>query len=110
MGKEWIINLAQDIRQKAHEAAENYGRSQHRSEIIATNGKPFFSAFVVALQENVNEIKRQLQGDVTSSDILFQSVSPTEVKLSRSRFPLVSMRASLTKIPSSSSTTPKVWA
>jgi hypothetical protein len=87
MGKDWITNLAQDIRQKGHEAAENYGRSQHQSEIITTQGKPFFTAFVFALEEDVTEIKRELQGDVTSSDTLFQTISPTEVKLTRSRFP-----------------------
>jgi hypothetical protein len=87
MGKEWIANLAQDIQQKDHEAAENYGRSQHQSEIVTTQGKPFFTAFVISLEEDVNEIKRQLQGDVTSSDTVFQTVNPAEVKLTRSRFP-----------------------
>ena len=87
MGKEWIASLAQDIQQKGHEAAENYGRSQHQLEIITTQGKPFYTAFVISLEEDVNEIKRQLQGDVTSSDTTFQTVNPTEVKLTRSRFP-----------------------
>jgi hypothetical protein len=87
MGKEWIANLAEDIKQKGHEAAENYGRSQHQAEIATTHGKPFFTAFVISLEENVNEMKRQLQGDVTSSDTIFQTITPTEVKLTRSRFP-----------------------
>jgi hypothetical protein len=87
MGKEWIANLAQDIRQKGHEAAENYGRSQHQAEIVTTQGRPFFLAFVTSLEEDITEIKRQLQGDVTSSDTIFKTVSPTEVKLTRSRFP-----------------------
>ena len=87
MAKEWIANLAQDIRQKGHEAAENFGRSQHQSEIATTQGKPFFAAFLTSLEEDVNEIKRHLQGDVTSSDTIFQTISPTEVKLTRSRFP-----------------------
>jgi hypothetical protein len=87
MGKDWIANLAEDIKQKAHEAAENYGRSQHQAEIATTHGKPFFTAFVISLEEDVNEMKRQLQGDVTSSDTIFQTITPTEVKLTRSRFP-----------------------
>jgi hypothetical protein len=87
MGKEWIANLTQDIRTKGHEAAENYGRSQHQAEIVTTQGKPFFTAFLTALEEDVNEIKRQLQGDVTASDTTFQTVNPTEVKLTRARFP-----------------------
>ncbi len=87
MGKEWVTTLADDIREKGHEVAENYGRSQHQSEVITSKGKPFFSAFVISLEDDVNQIKRELQGDVTSSDTLFQNVSPTEIKLTRSRFP-----------------------
>jgi hypothetical protein len=87
MGTEWIENLAEDIRQKGHEAAESYGRAQHTAEVVTTQGKPFFTAFVIRLEEDVNEIKRRLQGDVTSSDTIFQTVSPAEVKLTRSRFP-----------------------
>ena len=87
MNKEWITKLAQDIQKKGHETAENYGRSQHQSEIITKEGKFFYSAFIIRLEEHVNEIKRQLQGDVTSSDTIFQTINPTEVKLTRSRFP-----------------------
>jgi hypothetical protein len=87
MGTEWIANLAQEIRQKDHEAAENYGRSQHKAEIVTTLGKPFFIALVVNLEEYVTEIKRQLQGDVTSADTTFQKVSPVEAKITRGRFP-----------------------
>jgi len=87
MGKEWVANLSEDIKQKGHEAAEDYGRSQHQAEIITTQGRPFFTAFVISLEEDINEIKRQLQGDVTASDTIFQTINPTEVKLTRSRFP-----------------------
>ncbi|MCU1250638.1 MAG: hypothetical protein JWQ49_3667 [Edaphobacter sp.] len=87
MGKEWIANLAQDIKQKGHETAESYGRSQHQAEIATTQGKQFFTAFLISLEDDVNEIKRQLQGDVTSSDTIIQRVTPSEVKLTRSRFP-----------------------
>ena len=87
MSKEWIANLAQDIRQKGHEAAENYGRSQHQAEIVATQGKQFFTAFVLCLKADVDEIKSQLQGDVTASDTVVQTINPAEIKLTRSRFP-----------------------
>jgi hypothetical protein len=87
MGKEWVANLAEDIRQKGHEAAENYGRSQHKAEIATTQGQPFFTTFVMRLEEDITQIKRELQGDVTSSDTIFQTVGPTEVKITRSRFP-----------------------
>jgi hypothetical protein len=87
MSKEWIENLAQDIRQKGHEAGENYGRSQHQAEIVTTQGKQFFTAFVMSLKEDVDKIKSQLQGDVTASDTVLQTINPTEIKLTRSRFP-----------------------
>jgi hypothetical protein len=99
MGKEWIENLAQNIKQKGHEAAENYGREQHKEGIITTQGKPFFTAFVLSLEDNINEIKRQLQGDLTASETtitgsalqLPQSGAPAgernEIILTRSRFP-----------------------
>jgi hypothetical protein len=87
MSKEWVANLAEDIRQKGHEAAENYGRSQHKAEIATTQGQPFFTTFVMRLEEDVTQIKRELQGDVTSSDTIFQTLGPTEVKITRSRFP-----------------------
>jgi hypothetical protein len=87
MDKDWIEDLAQDIKQKNHEAAENYGREQHIEGIIADLGMPFFTALVSCLEEDVAEIRRQLQGDLTSSDTVIQTVGPTGVKLTRSRFP-----------------------
>jgi hypothetical protein len=87
MGKEWIENLAQDIRQKGHEAAEDYGREQHKEGIVAKSGHLFFASFVTCLEDDVNEIKRHLQGDVTASETTFQTINPNEVKLTRSRFP-----------------------
>lgn len=87
MDQQWTTNLAEDIRQKAHDAAEDYGRSQHQAEIVTTKGAPFFQAFANALQNNVTEVQRHLQGDVTSSDTFFQTVSHIELKLTRARFP-----------------------
>ncbi len=87
MSKEWIANLTQDIKQKSHEAAENYGREQHKAGVVTTQGKPFFAALTTCLEEDVNEIKRQLQGDVTASGTNIQTVKLTEVKITRSRFP-----------------------
>ena len=87
MSQEWIGNLAQDIKKKNREAAENFGREQHGQAIISAQAQPFFTDFVISLEENVGEIKRQLQGDVTASETTLQRVSPAELKLTRSRFP-----------------------
>jgi hypothetical protein len=87
MAKEWIEDLARDIKQKNHEAAEDYGREQHNAAIIADLGMPFFSTLVSCLEEDVAEIRRQLQGDLTSSDTTVQIINGNDVKLTRSRFP-----------------------
>ena len=47
MAKEWIENLAQDIKQKNREAAENYGRTQHYAGVMAEQGKEFFVGLVL---------------------------------------------------------------
>lgn len=87
MAKEWIANLAQDIKQKNHEAAEDYARQQHKAGIVANLGMPFFTTLVSCLEENVAEIRRELQGDLTSADTNLQIVNVNAVKLTRDRFP-----------------------
>ena len=92
MAKEWIEQLAQDIKQRNHQAAEDYGRSQHYSGIISNQGKEFFVALVQCLQENVDAIRSQLQGDLTSSETRVQTSKADEVKITRSRFPWIDAR------------------
>jgi hypothetical protein len=89
MAKEWIESLAQEIKQKNHEAAEDYGRAQHNAGIVSTSGKPFFTQLIICLQENVNDLRSQLQGDLTASDTTLQTINPNEAKINRSRFPWV---------------------
>ena len=87
MAKDWIENLAQEIKQKNHEAAEEYGREQHNAGIIADLGMPFFTTLVSCLEDDINEIRRQLQGDLTAAETTIQTISANDVKLTRSRFP-----------------------
>jgi hypothetical protein len=94
MAKEWIERLAQDIKQRNHEAAEDYGRAQHYAGIVSTRGKEFFVALVLALQENVDGLRSQLQGDLTSSETRVQTTKVDEVKVTRSRFPWIDARLS----------------
>jgi hypothetical protein len=95
MTKEWIAHLAQNIQQKNHQAAENFGREQHRQDIILSRGQPFFTALAMHLEENFNEIRRELQGDVTAAETSVQNAGPSELKLSRSRFPWFDARVTL---------------
>lgn len=87
MAKDWIERLANNIKQKNHEAAEVYGREQHNAAIIADLGMPFFTTLVSCLEEDIAEIRRELQGDLTSSDTTVQIINGNDVKLTRSRFP-----------------------
>lgn len=87
MAKDWIEALAEDIKQKNHEAAEDYGRQQHNAGIIADLGMPFFTTLVSCLEEDVAEIRHRLQGDLTSADTTVEIVNINAVKLARDRFP-----------------------
>jgi hypothetical protein len=92
MAKEWIENLTQEIKQKNREAAETYGRDQHYAGIIGTLGKEYFVALVSCIQENVDGIRRQLQGDATSAETGVEIIKADEIRITRARFPWVDAR------------------
>jgi hypothetical protein len=89
MTQAWIEILAEDIKQKNRDAAQDYGRAQHFAGIVAERGKVYFVALVTCLQQNVEALRSQLQGDPTSADTTFQTIRPDEVKITRARFPWV---------------------
>jgi len=92
MSQEWIATLAGDIKQKNREAAQSFGRAQHYAGIISTQSKEYFLGVVFCLQEYVDALRSQLQGDVTSSETLLEKVKASEVKIARARFPWVDAR------------------
>jgi len=92
MAKEWIEDIAQDIKQKNHDAAQEFGRAQHYAGIVSTLGKEFFMAVAFSLQENVDALRSRLQGDPASSDTALQTIGPGEVKIVRARFPWIDAR------------------
>ena len=87
MSKEWIESLADELKQKGREAAETYAREQHRAGIIAAEGKVFFTALVLNLEQDFAAIRAQLQGSAVSAETSLTRDSPTQVRLNRSRFP-----------------------
>lgn len=89
MPQEWIDALAEDIKAKNHEAADNYGRQQHYAGVIADKGKPFFVSLVQSLQQNVDALRSRLQGDLTAAETGVQTIRACEVKITRARFPWV---------------------
>jgi hypothetical protein len=87
MAKEWIEKLTQEIKDKNREAALEFGRRQHQNDVIANQGRIFFSDMVRALEDNFTQIRRLLQGDPTSAEIATATTGATQVRLTRSRFP-----------------------
>jgi hypothetical protein len=93
MDREWVEKLAGEIKQKNHEAAERYGRDQHYAGIIAEGGGGFFVALVERLQENVEGIRRVLQGDATAAEMgVERGAGAHEIRITRARFPFVDAR------------------
>ncbi len=89
MTQQWIEQLADEIKQKNHQAAEDYSRAQHHSGIVAIQGKQYFVAMVAALQENVDALRNRLQGDLTASETRVHTTRADEVKIGRARFPWI---------------------
>ncbi len=87
MGKEWIEKLAEDLRERGSEAAEQYGREQHRAGIVTAEGKVFFTALVLSLEQDLGEIRSQLQGSSVSSETYMDKDGPATIRLTRTRFP-----------------------
>ena len=87
MAKEWIENLAQGIKDKNREPAEEYGRAQHQADVIETQGRIFFGDLLRALDDNFTQIRRQLQGDPTSAEVAILTTGATQAHLTRTRFP-----------------------
>ncbi|HWB32419.1 MAG TPA: hypothetical protein VG714_04530 [Acidobacteriaceae bacterium] len=92
MSEPWVTALAGDIRQKNHEAAEEYGRAQHYAGIVAERGGEFFLRLTDCLQEGMDALRRELQGDVTAADMMLERVRVDEVRILRARFPWVDAR------------------
>jgi hypothetical protein len=92
MAKDWIETLAEDMRQRNRDAAVEYGRAQHFAGIISAQGKEYFVALVLCLQEDIDALRRQLQGDAVASETVLESVKPDEVRIKRARFPWVDAR------------------
>jgi hypothetical protein len=88
-GEDWIERLAQDIREKNREAAQAYGRDQHYADVVARAGKEFFVRLATRLEENVEGLRRRLQGDVSASGMAVQPLRAGELRITRERFPWV---------------------
>jgi hypothetical protein len=87
MSKAWIESLSENIKGENREAANAYGREQHRLGVVNGRGHAFFARVAQALEADFSEVKAQLQGDVTSSETSIESNGLYHVTMVRSRFP-----------------------
>lgn len=92
MSETWIAELATAIKEKDKEAAEDYARAEHYAGVAAERGRSFFFAAAQCLQDDVDALRRELQGDVTSAEMSLDRTSANEVRITRARFPWVDAR------------------
>ena len=84
---DWIDTLAEDLKQQGREAAEAYGRDQHRAGIIAAQSPAFFTALTLCLEDDFAAIRARLQGSAIASETVVERKAPMELHLTRARFP-----------------------
>ncbi len=89
MAKEWIQQLADDIKRKDHDAAERLAREEHRRQTLTLKGEQFYDGLIRAITDDVAELNAALEGDITASPIAVNGVGERTHKVHRARFPMV---------------------
>jgi hypothetical protein len=85
----WIDKLASEIRERNREAAQSYGREQHFAAVVERLGAAFFLKLTTQLEQDIDALRRRLQGDITSAEMAVQSPRAGELRITRERFPWV---------------------
>jgi len=85
----WLDKLAAEIRERNREAAQVYGREQHFAAVVERLGAAFFLKLTTQLEQDVDALRRRLQGDITSAEMAVQSPRAGELRITRERFPWV---------------------
>ncbi len=84
---DWIDTLAEDLKQQGREAAEAYGRELHRAGIVTAQSPAFFTALSLSLEDAFTTIRSRLQGSAVASETAIERTTPSELHLTRTRFP-----------------------
>ncbi len=90
--KDWIGNLAREIKEKDHVAATATLHAEHKDDVLRTKGLQFYKDVERVLREDLSELDQALQGDVTESPITVTSQTngnAQQVVINRARFPFV---------------------
>jgi hypothetical protein len=89
--KDWIENLAREIKDKDHVAATATLHAEHVDNVLRTKGMQFYEDVERYLREDVSELEQALQGDVTESPITVSAQtngSSQQIAINRHRFRL----------------------
>jgi hypothetical protein len=96
MAEEWLKKLAEQIKAKDHEAAEEVARAVHQLEIIEHHGPVFWRSFTGFLKKYVNDMIEDLEADVTlregklSCDV---DLGNSKIDIRKAAFPYVQFSA-----------------
>jgi hypothetical protein len=96
MMEEWLVRLANQIKEKERKGAEEAANSRRRIELLKQRGPAFWKSFSEALQENMMALRNLLEGDVTLAEgpLNFRfDASTLEIGLAKTGFPIVQFTA-----------------
>jgi hypothetical protein len=96
MAEEWLKHLAETIKEKDHSAAEIAERDAHELRVIEQEGPVFWRAFGDLLKKYVDDMKADLDNDVTlrSGALSFSADSGGRFNINKEAFPFVQFSAS----------------
>jgi hypothetical protein len=96
MTEEWLLRLANQIKEKERMPAEESARTRRRVTFLKQKGPAFWKAFSDSLDQSVGELKNLLEGDVTLAEgpltYTFNSTT-SQIDLTKSAFPAVRFSA-----------------
>jgi hypothetical protein len=94
MAEEWLRALAQQIKHRDHDAAEQFARQRHVQEIVAEHGPVFWRSFADFLAKYVDEIKADFHEDITLREgPLTFSFTNNQISIKKAAFPFVEFNA-----------------
>ena len=96
MVEEWLVRLANQIKDRERRPAEESANTRRRIELLQQRGPAFWRTFSDALQENMLALRNLLEGDVTLAEgpLTFSlDASSLQIALSKAAFPVVQFTA-----------------
>src|ERR1051326_7003323 len=96
MTEEWLVRLANQIKEKERRGAEEASHGRRRIHLLTQKGPAVWKAFADSLEENVAHLKSLLEGDITLAEgpLSFSfDATTSKIILSKAAFPSVQFSA-----------------